>query len=203
MGLANVSSVAHSLDGKVAGRFCEKIEVDLDASEEEAFRSLDLLYRTSLELRPGTYRLKIAVVGKNERAGTAERVFALPATGLAMSSVVVTQQMVEMPGLIRRLLEESHPLRYFGAEVALPVELEVDRQSPVVVFFKLYNLRDNQQTRELSAKVQLMDEYDQGGVFPPVSLVDVAYPSGEHTAPQPAPQGGVSGTTDSVWPPRT
>jgi hypothetical protein len=27
-----------------------------------------------------------------------------------------------------------------------------------------------------------MDEYDQGGAFPPVSLEGVAYPSGEHTA---------------------
>ena len=189
IGSADVSGVAHSLDGSVAGRFTERIEVDLAASEEEAFRSRDLLYRTSLELRPGTYRLKIAVVGKSGKAGTSERVFAvppLPAAGLAMSSVVVTQQMLEMPGLIRdlqdRLLEESHPLRYFGAEVALPVDLEVDRQSPVVVFFKLYNLRNNQQTRELKASVQLMDDYDQGGAFPPVSLEDVAYPSGDSSA---------------------
>ena len=186
---ATVSGMAHFLDGRVAGRFSEKIEVDLDASEEAAFASRDPLYRTSLELRPGTYRVKIAVVGENGKTGTAERVLAvrsLPPTGLAMSSVVVTQQMVQMPSLIQniqdRLLEEAHPLRYFGAEVALPVDLEVDRQSPAVVFFKLYNLRNNQETRELTAKVQLMDEYDQGGTFPPMPLEDVAYASGEHTA---------------------
>jgi hypothetical protein len=186
---ATVSGVAHLLDGRVAGRFTEKIEMDVDASEEAAFRSRDPLYRTSLELRPGTYRVKIAVVGENGKAGTAERVLAvrsLPTTELAMSSIVVTQQMVQMPGLIQniqdRLLEETHPLRYFGAEVALPVDLEVDRQSPAVVFFKLYNLRNNQQTRELTAKIQLTDQYDQGGSFPPVPLEDVAYGSGEHTA---------------------
>ena len=103
-----------------------------------------------------------------------------------MSSVVIAQQMVQMPGLIQniqdRLLEESHPLRYFGAEVALPVDLEVDRQAPVMVFYKLYNLANNQHTRDLRANVKLLDDYDQGGSFPPVPLEEVAYPSGDHTA---------------------
>jgi hypothetical protein len=161
---ADVAGVARSLDGRVAGRFTEEIRVDLDASEEPAFRSNDLLYHTSLELRPGTYRLKIAVADDKGKTGTTERVFAVPsvpASALAMSSVVATQQVVQMPGLIQnlqdRLLEETSPLRFRGTEIALPVDLEADRQSSVVLFYKLYNLEDSQQTHHLTASVQLID----------------------------------------------
>jgi hypothetical protein len=189
VGTAEIAGVAHSLDGQVAGRFSESIRVDLDSSEESAFRSRPLLYHTSLELRPGTYRLKIVVSGENGNVGAAERVFAvpsLPSSALSMSSVVITQQMVQMPALIQsvqdRLLEETSPLRYRGAEIAFPVDLEFERQSSIVVFFRLYNLESIEQARGLTASIQLINDYDQGGSFPPRSLADVAYPAGEHEA---------------------
>ncbi len=184
---AGLMGVAYGLDGKVAGRISEKIHVEIDASEEAAFRGRDLLYHTSLELRPGTYRLKIAVADEAGKTGAAERVFSvpsLPMSGLGMSSVVVTQQMVQLPGLIQsvqdRLLEEASPLRYRGTEVSMPVDLEADQNSSIVVFYRLYNLTSSQQAGEITAEVQLINEVDEMGAFPPVSLTDVAYPAGEH-----------------------
>jgi hypothetical protein len=53
-----------------------------------------------------------------------------------MSSVVLTQELVPLPGLIQefRLTNGDDPLIYKAYQVALPPDAQLNRQKPMVIF---------------------------------------------------------------------
>jgi hypothetical protein len=181
----NVMGVAYAEDGSVAARFSETMNIAIDKDKEELFRNQDIPYRNYFKLRPGKYQLKFAVADEKGKVGTAEQTLAIPpipSSGMAASSLVVSQQMAYLPELIQslqaRLLDESDPLIYKGIEISAPVENQLSRQYPAVIFYKLYNLKSSGENTGLTAKVQLIDEKGKANDFPPIALKDLAYPSG-------------------------
>jgi VWFA-related protein len=181
----NVMGVAYAEDGSVAARFSEIMNIAVDKDKEDLFRGQDIAYRNYFKLRPGKYQLKFAVADEKGKVGTAEQALAIPpmpSSGIAASSLVVSQQMAYLPELIQslqaRLLDESDPLIYKGIQISAPVENQLSRQHPAVVFYKLYNLKSSEDDTGLTAKVQLIDEKGKANTFPPIALKELAYPSG-------------------------
>ena len=95
----NVMGVIVAEDGSVVARFAEPFNlvvglVNGKASESEVF------YRRLITLTPGKYHIRLAIIDKDEKIGIAEQIVTLPAmpvNQLAMSSLVVTQYLSELP----------------------------------------------------------------------------------------------------------
>ena len=180
----DVMGVAYAEDGSVAARFSETLNLAVEKEREELFRSSDIPYRNYIKLRPGKYQLKLAIADEKGKVGTSEQTLAVPPmpAGLASSSLVVSQEMTQLPDLIKnmqtRLLDEADPLIYKGIQILAPVGNTVRRENPIAVFYKLYNLEGNEASRSLSANVQIIDEKGQVNELPSMDLEEAAYPTG-------------------------
>jgi hypothetical protein len=107
----------------------------------------------------------------------------MPSEELAMSSLVVTQQMTMLPALIQdiqsRLIQDDDPLIFKSYQVSVPADTRLDRHKPMVLFYKLYNVGDQQTQHELQAKVQLLDEKGNVSTIPVIPLNADAVSSGD------------------------
>ncbi|PYV89500.1 MAG: hypothetical protein DMG05_13370 [Acidobacteria bacterium] len=181
----DIMGVAYAEDGSVAARFSETLNIAVDKDKEEAFRNQDISYRNYLKLRPGKYQVKVAMADEKGKVGTAEQTLAVPpmsASGLAASSLVVSQQLAQLPELIQnlqaRLLDETDPLIYKGFQISMAVENQINRQYPMAIFYKLYNLKGDAAGKSLTAKLQFTDEKGQVNAFPPIALDQSAFGTG-------------------------
>ncbi len=182
----DVMGVAYGEDGSVAARFSETLNVAIDKDKEEAFRNQDISYRNYLKLRPGKYQLKLAVADERGKIGMAEQSLVIPpmaSESLVLSSLVVSQQLSKLPELIQnlqaRLLDETDPLIYKGFQIALDTGNQINRQYPMAIFYKLYNLKGSEPGKTLSAKIQFTDEKGQVNSFPPIALEESAVSTGQ------------------------
>src|SRR5262245_63242867 len=152
------------------------------------FRNSDIPYRNYIKLRPGKYQLKLAIADEKGKVGTSEQTLSVPPmpAGLASSSLVVSQEMTQLPDLIKnmqtKLLDEADPLIYKGIQILPPVGNAVRRENPIAVFYKLYNLAGSDAGRSLTANVQIIDEKGQVSALPSMDLEDAAYPTGPSEA---------------------
>jgi hypothetical protein len=184
----DVMGVAYAEDGSVAARFSETLNLAIEKEREELFRNSDIPYRNYIKLRPGKYQLKLAIADEKGKVGTSEQTLAVPPmpAGLASSSLVVSQEMTQLPDLIKnmqtRLLDEADPLIYKGIQILPPVGNTVRRENPIAVFYKLYHLGGNEASRSLTANVQIIDEKGQISEIPPMDLQEAAYPTGPSEA---------------------
>ena len=180
----DVMGVAYAEDGSVAARFSETLNVVLDKEKEEAFRSQGLSYQNYLKLRPGKYQIKVAVADEKGKVGMAEQSLVVPtmrADEPTPSSLVVSQQLSRLPELIQnlqaRLLDESDPLVYKGFALSVG-DNQINRQYPMAIFYKLYNVKNSEPGKALSAKIQMTDEQGKVNSFPPIGLEESAVASG-------------------------
>ncbi|MEW5979894.1 MAG: VWA domain-containing protein [Acidobacteriota bacterium] len=180
-----VMGVAYAEDGSVAARFSESLEIMVDKEREEALKTQDIPYKNYFKLRPGKYRVKLAVSDQKGKLGTAEETLSvpqLPEGQAATSSLIVTQQLSQLPELIQniqvRLLDEADPLIYKGLQITPPVETVVEKDHPVALYYKIYNLKASEQSMDLAAKLQFIDAGGQTIDGPALDLDDVAYPTG-------------------------
>jgi len=184
----DVMGVAYAEDGSVAARFSETLNLAVEKEREELFKNSDIPYRNYIKLRPGKYQLKLAIADEKGKVGTSEQTLAVPPmpAGLASSSLVVSQEMTQLPDLIKniqtRLLDEADPLIYKGIQIMAPVGNTMHRAHPLAVFYKLYNLEGNEADRSLTANVQIIDEKGQVNELPPMDLEDAVYPTGPSEA---------------------
>jgi VWFA-related protein len=184
----DVMGVAYAEDGSVAARFSETLNLAIEKEREEIFRNSDIPYRNYIKLRPGKYQLKLAIADEKGKVGTSEQTLSVPPmpAGLASSSLVVSQEMAQLPDLIKniqtRLLDEADPLIYKGIQILPPVGNTVRRENPIAVFYKLYNLGGDETSRTLTANVQIIDEKGQVSELPPMDLQEAAYPTGPSEA---------------------
>src|SRR5262249_17757605 len=70
------------------------------------------------------------------------------------------------------------PLIYKGFQIALDTGNQMNRQYPMAIFYKLYNLTGSEPGKALSAKIQLTDEKGQVNSFPPIPLQESAISTG-------------------------
>src|SRR5262249_3977724 len=180
--LLRVMGLAMSENGEVLARFAEPYRV---AKNDEKARS-EIFYQRLIKLSPGKYTIKLAISDEDDRIGGFEQslvVPEMPPQQLVMSSLVVTQQITMLPALIQdiqsQLLQDDDPLVYRSYQISVPADPRLDRQKPMLLFYKLYNVGTEQTPRELEVKVKLTDEEGNITTIPPISLDDAAVPSGE------------------------
>ena len=179
--LFDIMGVAYNEDGSIAARFSESIQRNLSKEAAEQFKASDITYRSNLKLRPGKYRLKVAVADEKGKAGSAEQnieIPAIPATGWVTSTLVLSQDFSRLPDLIQnlqtRLLDEADPMIFRGFQIRPPLEVKINRQSNLIVFYKVYNLKDTAPNPNLVAKVQLLDESGKNQEGPTIPLENLA-----------------------------
>ncbi len=184
-GSASVMGIALTEDGYTASRFSGEVHVVVGDAQAEAFRNQDLIYRNLFRLRPGKYHLKLAVMDDKGKAGTAEQSLSIPAAnqgGLVASSLIITQEMVPLPSLIKDLKPEmlSHPdpMQFKGFQIYAPVQAEIDRRQPLIVFYRIYLTSGANAGRLFKAKVSAIDEKGESHPFPDVDLASSALPAG-------------------------
>ncbi len=172
-----IMGAAFAENGTMAGRFSQSLPVTCEKDKEAAFRAQPLAYRNSLSLRPGKYRLKVAVADATNNLGSVEQSLEIPAfpdNGPAVSSLVLVEQTSPVPELIRELraqmLEESDPFSYLKAQIEPRVEHKLNSNSDIRVFFRIYSLSRAAHQTGWTAKAILRSENGQEYELPRIDL---------------------------------
>jgi hypothetical protein len=99
-----------------------------------------------------------------------------------MSSLIVSQDLQPLPGLIRnihtRLLNDSDPLLFRGYRIYVPVSTEVSKQRPMVIFYRLYSVSEKDSPAPTAVVPALTDQKGAVRHFPPINLVGQAVIAG-------------------------
>jgi len=185
----NVMGIAYAENGAVAARFSETVQLLFAKEKEEAFRKQRLTYENYFKLRPGKYLLKLAFADEKGRVGSMEKSLAIPAlpkSSLAASSLVLIDRLDQLPELVKniqsQLLDETNPLLYQGFQVTPSVDNKLATDTPVRVFYKIYNLSAAQQEKKFVAKVSLTAESGEQEAFPELSIDDNVISTGKTEA---------------------
>ncbi len=173
----NVMGVAYAEDGSSAARFSETLSVNFDKEKEPEYRKGDFAYRNYFKLRPGKYRLKLAVSDDSDNVGSVEQpleVPSLPDQGFAGSSILIAEQTSNLPDLLKnlqaQLLDENDPLVYSGVQIEPSVENRVPVNSSIPLIFRVYNLGKPSDQWNLEGKATLRDEKGKEYVLGPAPL---------------------------------
>jgi hypothetical protein len=179
-----IMGVVYGEDGSIAARFSETLPVSFEKEKEAEFRKRDLAYRNYFSVRPGKYRLKLAVSDESGNLGSMERLLeipVLPERGFAGSSLLVAEQASPLPDLISNLqsqmLDESNPLLYAGFQIEPSVENKMPANATLPVMFRLYNLPGTPDQWSLTAKARMIDEKGKEyslGTIPLKNMMSVA-----------------------------
>jgi VWFA-related protein len=171
----NMIGVAYSDSGSIAARFSETIPIRADANKEPALRKSSLIYRNYFKLRPGKYRLKLAISDESNNLGSSEQTLVLPALsdqGFTGSSLVVADEVSRLPDLIRslrtQLLDTSDPLLYSGFRIEPSVLNRIQVNATAAMMFRIYSLSEPMDPLKLVAKSKLVD---QNGKEYPLGLI--------------------------------
>ena len=172
-----IMGVAYNQDGSIASRFSERLPVSFEKDKEAEFRERDLAYRNYFKVRPGKYRLKLAVSDESGNLGSVEQLLevpALPDKGFAGSSLLIAEQASRLPDLIGNLqsqmLDEQNLLLFSGFQIEPSVENRVPVNSTLPVVFRLYNLSGAPDQWNLTAKIRIIDEKGKEYSLDPILL---------------------------------
>jgi VWFA-related protein len=173
----NVMCIAYAEDGSIAARFSETLPVSFEKEKEAEFRKRNVTYHNYLRLRPGKYRLKLAVSDESDNVGSMEQLLeipTLPDRGLAGSSVLIAEQASRLPDLIRNLqtqmLDENNPLLYAGFQIEPSVDNRLPANAALPVVFRIYNLPGAPDQWNLTAKARIVDEKGKEYSLDPIPL---------------------------------
>ena len=182
----NVMGVAYAEDGSVAARFSEVIHILFDKEKEQTFRSQDIPYKNYFKLRPGKYQLKLAVSDEKGKVGSVEEALVVPVmpeSGLAVSSLVVADQLTRLPDLIQnlqaKLLDDADPMVFNGVQITPSAGNQLPSNSPLRVFYKVYNLPGAAGQRKFVAKIQLVNDKGEAQNLPPIPLDQNVFATGK------------------------
>jgi hypothetical protein len=174
----NVMGAAYAENDSVAARFSETVPVTIDKEKDQNLPKSQV-YSNYFKLRPGKYRLKLAVSDGGKNLGSMQQQLEIPAlseNGIAGSSLVVAEHLSQLPALIQnlqtKLLDDSDPMVYAGLQISPSIENRFSVNSPVPVMFKLYNPAGGLGHWKATAKTRLLDEAGKELSLPPFSLED-------------------------------
>ncbi|MDM7995863.1 MAG: VWA domain-containing protein [Acidobacteriota bacterium] len=181
----NIMGVAYAEDGSVAARFSETIPISFAKEQEAEFRKSALPYRNYFKLRPGKYRLKLAASDEENNLGAAEQSLEIPVPntqGFSASSLVVAEQLSQLPDLIRnlqtQLLDQSDPLLLSQMQIEPSIANRLPAKNPVAVLFRIYNLAGPLNQLNLLAKTRLFDATGERFALAPIQLKEIVSPAG-------------------------
>jgi len=176
-----IMGAAYAENGGIAAKFNETVPVSFDREKEAEFRKRDIAYRNYFRLRPGKYRLKLAVTDESNKLGSMEQsieVPSLPEQGIAVSSLVLAEETSQLPASVQNLrtelLNRGDPLLYPGIQIEPCVDNRVPVTSPVTVLFRIYNVAG----RDLIAAPRLLGDNGEKFELSPNGLKEVASPAG-------------------------
>jgi hypothetical protein len=181
---------AYAEDGSIAARFSQTLPISFDKEKEPEFRKGSLAYQNYFKLRPGKYRLKLAVSDESNNLGSMEQSLEVPAfadQGFAGSSIVIAEQTSQLPDLIRnlqtQLLDESDPLLFPGGQIEPSVENRLRAGSVIIpLMFRLYNLPGPPDQWDMEAKIRLLSESGKEYALGSISLKKAMFPVGDAEA---------------------
>ena len=181
----DVMGQASTESGDIVARFAELYRAVRDEKKDQNQGSA-VFYQRMMKLAPGKYTIKLAIADDNKQLGSAEQALVVPRMPpgkLAMSSLVVTQQATALPSLIEdiqsQLMQEDDPLIYKSYQVSVVPGSNLDRAKPMFIFYRLYNVGDQELQYDLEAKAQITDVRGQTNVIPSIPLNPIAFPSGD------------------------
>jgi hypothetical protein len=136
--------------GSASARFSQTLHLSFDKDKEEEFRKSRVPHDNYFKLRPGKYRLKLAVSDEKNNLGTAEQILEIPAPPekeYTASSLVIPEQLTRLPPLIQnlqtRLLDADDPMMFRGVQITPSVEHRLRVNAGIPVLFQIYNLTGN------------------------------------------------------------
>jgi len=158
------------------------------SSEPGAGDRLRMPAHAWLLLRPGTYRVRLAVADDQGLRSIGEEklvVASLPPGKLGASSLVVTERVAALPESVRALspplVGKDHPLTFKGYEVVPSLTNEVDRQKPLALFLSLYNVKDVTAAPQLRSEARLLNESGETFLLAPVQHLETSQTVGTGT----------------------
>jgi VWFA-related protein len=164
----NIMGVAYAEDGAVSARFSETLHLAFDKGKETEFRNTSFLYSNYFKLRPGKYRLKMAVADEGNNLGSTEQILEippLPSNGFGTSSLIVPDRITRLPDLIQnlqnQLYDSTDPMIYAGMQISPSIEHRLPVAAPVPVFFRIYNLSGGSDKWNLVVNARLISENGQ------------------------------------------
>jgi VWFA-related protein len=136
--------------GHVAAALRDTLPVKLDPENYQQVLASNFLYEGGIVLPPGNYKLK-AVVRENEsgRIGTFEEPLVLPplgSAGLAVSSVVVSNQVQQPDALPRRRTSAANPLDDNGQKILPSVTRVFRTDQTLYVYLESYESKSPKKT---------------------------------------------------------
>ncbi len=172
----NVMGVAYAENGNIAARFSESVH---RAADKEQGRNSNngLVYKSYFKLRPGKYRLKIAVADEANNLGSVEQLLEIPVVpenNLAGSSLVIVDDASPLPALIEnlrtQLLNENDPFVHAGLQVSPSIENKLSTKSLPAVLFKIYNFSENPEGWKAVAIARLLKDGKEVLSLPQIPL---------------------------------
>jgi VWFA-related protein len=169
-GALKLMGAAYAEDGSVSARFSDTLQITPDPHRMSAG------YRNYFLLRPGRYRLKLAVSDEGNNLGSAEQFLDIPAfpkDHMTGSSLVLAEEVSRQPDLTRNieaaLFDEYDPLIYSGLQIVPSVENKFLLDLPLPVFFNLYNIHKDSKWKFV-ATARLLRETGENLVTPVIPL---------------------------------
>ncbi len=178
----NILGVAYAEDGSVAARFSGTLPLALDQEKNAESRKGALRYLNYFKLRPGKYRLKLAASDESNNLGATEQsleVPALPGQGFAVSSLVVAEQLSQLPDLIKnlqsQLLDQSNPLLFLKTQIEPSVENRLPSNSAILALFRIYSVLRGTDQLELAAAAALLNAKGEKIAILPIPLKETMF----------------------------
>ena len=174
----------------------QTIQLNLSESSYRTMLQRGFVARSEVEIPAGRYTVKAVVRESNQaRMGSLQRVLRIsvpeagtenlglaalsrahpvPPAGLESGPLVLSQQLNPLADMStdqqQGLLANSDPLIFRGVRVH-PLSAEpINRRQPVTFYYRLHNLLHPQESRGMTARVQLTDESGRVSRFPLISL---------------------------------
>ena len=142
----NVLGIAYKLDGSIAARFSDTVDLDFDGKKElEEFQKQPLHYENQFEIASGQYNLKVVFSSGNETFGKLQVPLVVdPYDGkqFSMSGVALSNQFNRISdlstGLDSELLADRTPLVVQGIQVVPSDSNRFKKTDNAAVFVEIY-----------------------------------------------------------------
>jgi VWFA-related protein len=163
----NVLGIAYKLDGSVAARFSDTVNVDLDGKkEQEEFQKGPFHYEKQFEIASGKYNLRVAFSSGNNSFGKLETpLTVLPFDGkkINVSAIALSNNLAKVSDLNAELdsefLEDRKPLVVRGLQVLPSATNHFKKTDMGVAYIEVYDpLLAGEKPPQLGLEFRLIDK---------------------------------------------
>src|SRR5579872_370820 len=146
-GEVNVLGIAYRIDGGVAARFSDTVNLDLDGKKEvDEFQKNPLRYEKQFDISPGTYNLRIAFNSGNDTFGKLDHPLSvLPYDGkkIAISAIVLSNNLAKVADLNSaydsELLADNKPLVIRGMQIFPSATDHFKKSDAAAAYIEVYD----------------------------------------------------------------